>query len=1092
LLKKIICLCVVSLLITAGGVSAENNLADIAKEADIFVSGTVSGTAEDITDNDDTTAWMGGGSTEISYRYIRIIKNTKEDGRNLGVRELTVNAKHTVTGETVNLCLGKTASGAYSWTGISPNQAIDGNEQNGWFNQYCGTHDLYLSVDLGADAKNYNITSVDFILFNPHYAADGGDTNVRVEVSNSSDFSNALVLYQNTTKDKISGKQTVNVSEGCVFIDENGTQIKPMESNPPEVLFSFASPKRLETVSLLMQENGDAGFEVIGIPLDETLGKEVIYTASGSPADRIDIPTNGKSYSSIKIVSTSGTLGICDVKLLTDAALVGLINVSLKKTVSGGENSFGVDPNCLVNGNLTDLAAAQSGNTAIDVDLGRRYPIDFVEIVTGNPTNGGLPSHCMIYASNTPDFAEGENTVLLHEFKEGMHGRSIYSFLANGESYRYIRFTDATKNTFIAVAEMSVYSKTDENIGAWKINDTEISVDVENASGERKGYTILAYDADSDGVVQNMEAISRGVLGKETVSLPLASLAGKNVQAVLVEDVRSFHMLRAPYGTPSEDAGAASIYEKEITIPCEGEEFVSVSVIKPNDAGIKSFDGVTVYNVKDVLYSVNAYEVTPGAKSISHRFVLKEGAKTGVYAIRVKCKDSETYYYYNYMDADAEQGYLKDISETDAPKEMLLQFAEDSLIILSEDDIKDIQDFDTLFTSVRKEMYEDTYSSFEEVSKTVEYVIAVDVLQNGDAASVKAFLDQNSHIFGENAYEKQSDEIKEKIAEKICGIRTEDEVSVQDAENLLQTAIALALIENGNVQEKAEAIGAYSDVLGIDLEQAEEYGLSIIDIAKKIKGSTAEEIKESYDAIIEDAKKDAEEEEEDDAPSVRPSRPSGGGGGGGGGGSSANRGGVTYPVKPQEPTTETEPQPEKEPYIPVFTDITEDMWARPYVEALHEKGVIAGDDTGAFRPDAPVSRAEFVKMLTLAFDLKMRGEEKSFSDVSKEDWYYSYVVTAYNSGIVKGKSDTYFGAAENITREDITVMVQRALYMTSKDGNLHFADADDISDYAKGAVFDLTNEKLIQGFEDNTFRPKGFATRAEAAAIISRAMTWNE
>ena len=226
-------------------------------------------------------------------------------------------------------------------------------------------------------------------------------------------------------------------------------------------------------------------------------------------------------------------------------------------------------------------------------------------------------------------------------------------------------------------------------------------------------------------------------------------------------------------------------------------------------------------------------------------------------------------------------------------------------------------------------------------------------------------------------------------------------------------------------------------------------------------------------------------EDEEEEPEVRPSRPSGGGGGGGGG--------VTYPVKPKEEKKEEETsEPEKEKYVPVFSDITEDMWARPYVEGLHAKGIIAGDETGAFRPNDSVSRAEFVKMLTLAFDLKMQGDEKAFSDVTREDWYYSYVVTAFASGIVKGKNDDYFGATENITREDIAVMVQRALYMTSKDGNLSFADCAEIADYAKGAIFDLTNANIISGFEDNTFRPKGFATRAEAATMISRAMEQNK
>ena len=50
--------------------------------------------------------------------------------------------------------------------------------------------------------------------------------------------------------------------------------------------------------------------------------------------------------------------------------------------------------------------------------------------------------------------------------------------------------------------------------------------------------------------------------------------------------------------------------------------------------------------------------------------------------------------------------------------------------------------------------------------------------------------------------------------------------------------------------------------------------------------------------------------------------------------------------------------------------------------------------------------------------------------------------------------------------------------------NLDFADADNIADYAKDAVSKLTAKGIINGYEDNSFRPEGFATRAEAAKIL--------
>ncbi len=1085
MMKKIICMCVAVLMATTVCVSAEESFANVAKDATVYVNGTVTGEANDLTDGDESTFWQGSATAQISYRYIRIIKNTNEDGRNLGVRELTVNGTHATTGESMNLSLGKTASGAYSWTGISPGLAVDGNDQSGgWFNQYCGTHPLYLQVDLGADYKNYYIESVDFTLFNPHFASDGGDTNVRVELANSTDFKDALVLYSNLTKEKIEGKQMVTVSEGCVLIDENGRTVTPVETEKPEVSFSFGVPKKLESIAIIPADGAEIAFEVIGVPINESIGQETIYQTEELASGQVDISLEGKSYSEIKIASLSGDvpLSISEVKLMSDARLVGLFNVSLGKSVSGGENAFGVNPKCLVDGDLTNIAAAQSGNTAIDVDLGRRYPITYVELVTASTTNGGLPTRCMVYASNTPDFAEGSDTVLLHTFEEAMGGRKVYSFFGNGEAYRYIRFTDATKNTFIAMAEMSVYSACEESIGEWNVSGGAFSVNIENKSAEMKPYTMLVYQADASGEIKNIEAAAAGIAKKGSLSVN-ASFADENTQAILIDDLRSFNLLRASYGSPTEDE-VPTVYEKEFVISCAGEEFVSVSVLKPNSAGIKNFSGVTVYNVKDVLYSVHTYDVAPGTDSIRHTFKVCEGAQTGVYTIRIKSGETENYYYYHYMDKEAEEGYLKDIFETDTPKDMLIAYAEEHLVILSPDEIEAVSNFDELFRSIRSEMYPEGFASFDEVTKAVEYVLAIDTLQKGDATEIKAFLDVSSNVFGENQYPELDEELKELVAEKIAEIREEKIATVQEAESLLQAGIALTLIENGNVAEKAEALEAYSEILGIDLEKAKELGLSTIDVAKEIKGATLDEIQAYFDEIIQEAEDAAKEEEEEDSSDdtpARPSRPSGGGGGG-----------MSFPSKPKTEEKPEEVQPEKPPYVPVFFDVEENMWARPYIEALANNGIVSGDNTGAFRPNDPVTRAEFVKMLALAFDLKMRGDEKAFDDSTKEDWYYSYVVAAFNSGIVKGKSDIYFGAAEHITREDIAVMVQRALYLTSKDGNLPFTDYAEISDYAKGAVYDLTEKGIVSGFEDNTFRPKGLATRAEATTIISRALEWNK
>ena len=111
------------------------------------------------------------------------------------------------------------------------------------------------------------------------------------------------------------------------------------------------------------------------------------------------------------------------------------------------------------------------------------------------------------------------------------------------------------------------------------------------------------------------------------------------------------------------------------------------------------------------------------------------------------------------------------------------------------------------------------------------------------------------------------------------------------------------------------------------------------------------------------------------------------------------------------------------------------------------------------------------------------GEEK-FSDVKKNDWYFPYVSALGKAGIINGISDDYFGASENITREDICVIIARYMNLAENGAEGSFTDFNDISDYAVSAVKAMSEKGYINGYEDGTFRPKNPATRAETAKIL--------
>lgn len=173
----------------------------------------------------------------------------------------------------------------------------------------------------------------------------------------------------------------------------------------------------------------------------------------------------------------------------------------------------------------------------------------------------------------------------------------------------------------------------------------------------------------------------------------------------------------------------------------------------------------------------------------------------------------------------------------------------------------------------------------------------------------------------------------------------------------------------------------------------------------------------------------------------------------------------------------------------VFKDVTESYdWAKPAIEQLYIKGIIKGRSDEEFAPGENVTRAEFVKMILGVFAIKTTDSSAGFEDVTSGDWYAPYVNTAYELGIVTGVNDTYFGANENITRQDAAVIVSRACRSTEKkleklNEAVVFDDADDISEYAVEAINELTEADILHGSE-NKFNPRNNCTRAEAAVML--------
>ncbi len=117
-----------------------------------------------------------------------------------------------------------------------------------------------------------------------------------------------------------------------------------------------------------------------------------------------------------------------------------------------------------------------------------------------------------------------------------------------------------------------------------------------------------------------------------------------------------------------------------------------------------------------------------------------------------------------------------------------------------------------------------------------------------------------------------------------------------------------------------------------------------------------------------------------------------------------------------------------------------------------------------------------------------------FTDLESGVYYNGYVQWGNAMGLVKGIDENTFAPYNYITRQDICVLIHRYLteYMSYdlSASTSKFTDDGNISDYAKTAVYAMKKIGVVKGYEDGSFNPHGYATRAEIATIFTNLYQW--
>lgn len=178
----------------------------------------------------------------------------------------------------------------------------------------------------------------------------------------------------------------------------------------------------------------------------------------------------------------------------------------------------------------------------------------------------------------------------------------------------------------------------------------------------------------------------------------------------------------------------------------------------------------------------------------------------------------------------------------------------------------------------------------------------------------------------------------------------------------------------------------------------------------------------------------------------------------------------------------------------VFNDLESVEWAREGINYLAQKGIINGKGNGLFTPNDNITREEFVKILVVAFGLYDETAQSDFNDVEEDAWYYKYIASGIKAGLINGISENLFGVGNNITRQDVAVLVWRFINYSGENlpnGEvLGFVDKVNISEYARNSVASLKDAGIVSGMSDGTYMPNAFCTRAQAAKIIHSALKY--
>jgi hypothetical protein len=186
-----------------------------------------------------------------------------------------------------------------------------------------------------------------------------------------------------------------------------------------------------------------------------------------------------------------------------------------------------------------------------------------------------------------------------------------------------------------------------------------------------------------------------------------------------------------------------------------------------------------------------------------------------------------------------------------------------------------------------------------------------------------------------------------------------------------------------------------------------------------------------------------------------------------------------------------------------FPDVKSTYWGARHISKLALEGIIEGYEDGNYRAESSVSQQEVIvmaiRMMGLESEVKALKGTTVFPDYLKvDDFFNGYVAVALNKGLIKldeekllpNNTKTKWGA-RNASREWVAKITIRAIGQQATADSLasaptSFTDNSDIAYSNLGYINAAVSLKIVDGFEDGSFKPGGAVTRAQMATFLSR------